>query len=340
MMIALTTRYLGLELDHPIVPGASPLADELDTVLRLEDAGASAIVMRSIFEEQIELEQMAAHRHIDVDLGPEAGRAFVDSPAFALGLDSYLEQIRRIRERTRLGVIGSLNGTTPGGWLEYARRIEQAGAHALELNLYSIAADDQRSATQIEARQIAIVRSVTSSVSLPVGVKLSPFYSALPSFVSALAAAGAQAAVVFNRLYQADIDPERLEAQRTLRLSSPDELLLRLRWLAILSAQPRITARGAPFELAASGGVHEPIHVIKALMAGATVVQAVSSLLIHGPSHLRGLVEGLRHFLEDHEYPSLDALRGNMNLARTPNPSVYERADYIHLLSSWHGRVG
>ncbi len=336
-MIALTTRYLGLELEHPIVPGASPLGDELDTVLRLEDAGAPALVMRSIFEEQVELEQLAAHRHLDLDLGAEASGAFPDTHVFALGLDGYLTQIRRIGERTRLPVIGSLNGTTPGGWLEYAQLIEQAGARALELNLYAIATDDRRSGAEVEADQLTVVREVTGRVGIPVAVKISPTYSALPSFVTALAEAGAQAVVVFNRLYQADIDPVALEAQRTLRLSTPDDLLLRLRWLAILSAQDRRTARGTPLELASSGGVHGPLHAVKALMAGATVVQTVASLLIHGPEHLRSLTDGLRHFLEEQEYPSLEVLRGNMNLARTPDPSAYERADYIHLLSSWHG---
>jgi dihydroorotate dehydrogenase (fumarate) len=332
-MTSLATRYLGLELAQPIVPGASPLADDLDQVLLLEDAGASAIVMRSIFEEQITLEQMAAHRHLDVDLGAEAaGGLFLDTDVFALGLDSYLEQLRRIRQRTSLKVIGSLNGTTPGGWTEYARRIEEAGAHALELNLYSIPSDVRLSASDLEQRQLATVREVTHAVKLPVGVKLSPYYSSLPHFVQSLEDAGAKAAVLFNRFYQADIDAVLLEGARTLYLSTPDELLLRLRWLAIVSPQTRL-------ELAASGGVHAALDVVKAIMAGAQVVQVVSTLLRHGPKQLRVLVDGLTEFLDQEEYTSLAAMRGNMSHARAPNPEAYERADYIHMLSSWHGRT-
>jgi dihydroorotate dehydrogenase (fumarate) len=330
-MTSLATRYLGLELAHPIVPGASPLADDLDQVLLLEDAGAPAIVMRSIFEEQIALEQMAAHRHLDVHAGPEADGVFLDSNVFALGLDTYLEQLRRIRERTSLKVIGSLNGVTPGGWTDYARRIEVAGAHALELNLYVVPADARLSASDLEERQLATVREVARAVSLPIAVKLSPYYSSLPHFVQAVEDAGAKGVVLFNRFYQADIDPVRLEAARTLHLSTPEELLLRLRWLAIVSPQTRL-------ELAASGGVHGPLDVVKAIMAGARTVQVVSTLLRHGAQQLRVLVDGLEKFLDEEEYPSVEAMRGNMNHARSPDPGAYERSDYIQLLSSWHGR--
>ena len=330
-MTSLATRYLGLELAHPIVPGASPLADDLDQVLLLEDAGAPAIVMRSIFEEQIALEQMAAHRHLDVHAGPEADGVFLDSNVFALGLDTYLEQLRRIRERTSLKVIGSLNGVTPGGWTDYARRIEVAGAHALELNLYVVPADARLSASDLEERQLATVREVARAVSVPIAVKLSPYYSSLPHFVQAVEDAGAKGVVLFNRFYQADIDPVRLEAARTLHLSTPEELLLRLRWLAIVSPQTRL-------ELAASGGVHGPLDVVKAIMAGARTVQVVSTLLRHGAQQLRVLVDGLEKFLDEEEYPSVEAMRGNMNHARSPDPGAYERSDYIQLLSSWHGR--
>ncbi|MGO9488707.1 MAG: dihydroorotate dehydrogenase-like protein, partial [Solirubrobacteraceae bacterium] len=298
-MTSLATHYLGLELAHPIIPGASPLADDLDQVLRLEDAGASAIVMRSIFEEQIELEQMAAHRHMDGHVVAEADAGvFPDTNVFALGLDGYLEQLRRIRARTSLKVIASLNGVTPGGWTEYARRLEAAGAHALELNLYSVPTDARLSARDIEERHLVTVHEVTRTVGLPVAVKLSPYYSSLPHFVQALQDAGARGAVLFNRFYQADIDPVLLEAARTLHLSTPDELLLRLRWLAIVSPQTRL-------ELAASGGVHAATDVVKALMAGARVVQVVSTLLRHGPKQLRILIDGLTEFLEEQEYPSL-----------------------------------
>jgi dihydroorotate dehydrogenase (fumarate) len=330
-MTSLATKYLGLDLGCPLIPGASPLADDLDKVLLLEDAGASAIVMRSIFEEQIALEQMAAHRHMDAHVDAEASGVFPDTDVFALGLDAYLDQLRRIRERTSLRVIASLNGVTPGGWTDYARRLEEAGAQALELNLYSVPSDARLSARDLEDRQLATVREVAQAVKVPVAVKLSPYYSSLPHFAAALEDAGARAAVLFNRFYQADIDPVRLEAARTLHLSTPDELLLRLRWLAIVSPQTRL-------ELAASGGVHAPIDAVKAIMAGARVVQVVSALLKHGPAYLRFLIDGLQSFLVEEDYPSLDAMRGNMNHARSPDPEAYERSDYIQLLSSWHGR--
>lgn len=336
-MTSLATRYLGLDLPHPLIPGAGPLADDIDNVLKLEDAGAGAIVMRSVFEEQISLEQLAAHRHIDGHSDAEASSMFPDTHVFALGLDTYLEQIRRIRERTKLKVIGSLNGVTPGGWIEYARSIAQAGANALELNVYAVPTDVNRSANDVEAEEIQTVRAVARTVKLPLAVKLSPYYSSLPHFVSALGTAGAHGVVLFNRVYQADIDPFKLEAERTLHLSTPDELLLRLRWLAILSAQARQGAGGTHFDLSASGGVHSSLDAVKALMAGATTVQMVGTLLKHGAEHFKVILDGVKQFLQEQEYESLDQLRGNMNRARTPNPSAYERADYIHLLMSWHG---
>lgn len=329
-MNTLATEYLGIPLAHPLVVGASPIADDVDRVLAYEDAGACAIVMRSIFEEQIELEQLAAHRHLDALVDAEAASFAPDHAAFALGLDGYLEQLARLRARTRLVVIGSLNGTTPGGWTDYARRIEQAGAHALELNLYAVPADPRRSGPELEAEQLQTVRDVVAAVRVPVAVKLSPFYSSLPHFVTALADTGARGVVLFNRFYQADIDPVRLETVRTLHLSTPDELLLRLRWLAILSPATALS-------LAASGGVHDAHGAIRALMAGAHAVQCVSALLHHGPAHLRAMLDGVARFVAEHEYPSLAAMIGNMNLARCPSPAAYERADYIQLLRGWHG---
>jgi dihydroorotate dehydrogenase (fumarate) len=330
MTASLTTNYLGLELKNPILPGASPLGDDIDTVLKLEDAGAPAIVMRSVFEEQIALEQMAAFKHLDGHVDAEFSNAFPDTDVFALGLDDYLEQVRRIRARTQLKVIGSINGITPGGWIEYAKKIEQAGAAALELNLYAVPSDPKRSAQELEAEQLSTVREVVKAVKVPVAVKLSPYYSSLPHFVRGLEEAGAYGIVMFNRVYQADIDPLKLESQRTLHLSTSEELLLRLRWLAILSPQTKL-------DLSASGGVHTSIDVVKAIMAGAHAVQAVSSLLRQGPGHVRTLIEGLQTFLDTQEFASVREMRGNMNRARSPNPQAYERADYIHILQSWHG---
>lgn len=331
MVTDLTTSWLGLELEHPVFPGASPLVDDLDMVRRLEDAGASCITLHSLFEEQLVAEQLAAHRHLDAwsELNAEAQGWFPSTADFALGPDDYLEQLRRIREAVRVPVIGSLNGTTPGGWTEYARLIEQAGASALELNLYALAADPAQDAHGVEQAQHAVVRQVKAAVSIPVAVKLSPFYSSLPNFARALEADGVAGLVLFNRLYQPDIDPERLALERVLHLSEPAELLLRLRWLAILSAKSRLN-------LAASGGVHDTAHVIKALMAGACAVQVVSELLEHGPRRITALRDGLKLWLEEHEYDSVKQLVGSMNLARSPDPSGYERANYAKLLQGYH----
>lgn len=328
---SLETSYLGLRLTSPIVPGASPLADHIDTVLRLEDAGAPAIGMRSLFEEQLALEEHAVRAHVThAGVGGESTRAFLPESAFAMGLDRYLDQIDRIRRRVSIPVIASLNGTTPGGWVDHARMLEQAGASALELNLYALPSDPDLSAAEIEHAQLEVVRRVVGRIAIPVAVKLSPFYSSLPSFVRAVGDAGARGVVLFNRFYQADIDPVALTTRRTLHLSTSSELTLRLRWLALISPRTKLS-------LAASGGVHEPLDAIKALMAGATVVQVVSTLLLHGPERLRALIEGLRTFLAEEDYRSLDQLRGNMSAARSPDPSAFERADYVQVLSSWHG---
>ncbi|MFW6051351.1 MAG: dihydroorotate dehydrogenase-like protein [Myxococcota bacterium] len=334
MTVDLTTRYLGLTLAHPLMPGASPLVDDLGTVRRLEDAGAAAIVMHSLFEEQLGSEQMAAHHLLD---GPgeahaEAVNYFPSTPEFTLGPNAYLEQLRRIREAVAVPVIASLNGTSLGGWVEYAGLMEQAGAHAVELNLYQLPSDPAVDAGAVEAQQLEVVRAVCKAASIPIAVKLSPFYSALPAFVRALGEAGAAGVVVFNRLYEPDIDPEALDLDRRLELSQPSELLMRLRWLAILSARA-----DEGLSLGATGGVHGPRDALKAVMAGAHGVQMVSALLRHGPGHLRTAIEGLRSWLDEHGYTSIEEARGSMNDARAPDPSAYERVNYLHLLSSWHG---
>lgn len=331
MTADLSTRYLGLDLAHPIVPGASPLADDLDTVRRLEDAGAPAIVMRSLFEEQLVAEQVAAHTLLDApgEAHAEAVSYFPATADYVLGPDSYLDQIRRIREAVDLPVIGSLNGVSPGGWIRHARLIQDAGASALELNMYTLVSNPDIGAAAMEATQLDIVRAIRRELTIPLAVKLSPFYSALPSFVRALETAGADGVILFNRLYEPDIDVETLELDRRLALSHPSELLMRLRWLAILSSRSRL-------DLAASGGVHDWIGALKAVMAGATAVQMVSALLRHGPSRLTEVVDGLQRWLDQHEYHSLAQARASMNDAHAPDPSAFERANYIDLLQSWH----
>lgn len=327
----LSTTYLGLKLAHPIMPGASPMADDLDKVKLLEDAGASAIVMRSLFEEQIIREQMGAEAHIHSYEGAHAEALSYLPPTsvFAMGPDRYLDQLRRIREAVSIPVIASLNGTTPGGWVEYARLMEQAGAHALELNLYTIPTDLDETALVVEERGLAVVGMVAREVKIPVAVKLSPFYSSLPNFAKRLAAEGARGVVLFNRFYQPDIDVEDLDVTHALHLSDSSELNLRLRWLAILSGRTDLS-------LGVSGGVHTAVDAVKALMTGAHAVQTVSALLKRGPTYLRTLIEEVRTWMEEHEYVSVSQLCGSMSLLKSPDPGAYERANYMTLLQSFH----
>jgi dihydroorotate dehydrogenase (fumarate) len=326
----LSTTYLGLDLPHPLMPGASPLVDDLDKVRRLEDAGAAAIVMRSLFEEQLTMEQMATVSHVDAHEGThaEALSYFPGLDTFRLGPDEYLEQLRRVKEAVGLPVIGSLNGTSLGGWLDFAGRIEEAGADALELNVYFLAADPEESGDQVEQRILQMVGAVKERVRVPVVVKISPHFTALANFARRMVSAGADGLVLFNRFYQPDIDVEELEVSRRLRLSDSRELPLRLRWLAILSGRIETS-------LSVSGGVHTAIDAVKAIMTGAHAVLMVSALLEHGPEHLAEVRRGLAEWLEEHEYESLRQMLGSMNLERSPNPSGYERANYMEILQSW-----
>jgi dihydroorotate dehydrogenase (fumarate) len=309
----LTTRYLGLELDHPFMPGASPLADTLDSVRQLEDAGASAIVMRSLFEEQI--------------LHERSG-----SSGCAFGPDRYLEQVRRIKACVSVPVIASINGTTTEGWLKYARLLQRAGADAIEMNFYHLATDPSEDAASVEARLLDIVAVLKESVTIPLAVKLSSFYSSLPNLAARLDSIGAQGLVIFNRFYQAEIDPVHLEMDLQLHLSTSDELPLRLRWLAILSA----SYRGS---LAITGGVHQPIDAVKAIMAGAHAVQMVSALLENGVQHLTAVRDGFERWCDEHGYESIDQLRNSMGLAHASNQRASERKNYLQVLQSWKRAV-
>lgn len=326
----LSTTYMGLTLPHPFMPGASPLVDDIDTVKRLEDAGAAAIVMHSLFEEQISREQIATFLHTERhgESFAEALCYFPSPDRFALGPEEYLEHIGRIKAAVEVPVIASLNGTTLGGWLEYARHMEQAGADALELNVYSLATDPGESGQGIEDRTVEMVRAVKAAVRIPVAVKLSPFYTSLAHFARRLDQAGADGLVIFNRFYQPDVDPEILEATRHLYLSSPLELPLRLRWLAILSERVRPS-------LAVSGGVHGALDAVKAVMTGAHAIQMVSALLRGGPEYLRRVRQETAAWMEEHEYESLAQMRGSMNFMACPDPGVYERANYMLMLQSW-----
>jgi dihydroorotate dehydrogenase (fumarate) len=326
-MATLKTSWLGLELENPLMLGASPLADDLDTVRRLEDAGVAAITMRSLFEEQL----LAERRAIDEELGHANANAPPYAPRpddFVMGPEHYLEHMRRVSEAVRVPVIGSLNGATEGGWLRCAKLIEEAGASALELNLYTLPSDPDRDASSIEAEQLGVVRNVTKALTIPVGVKLSPFYSSLPHFAKRLEAAGAAGVVIFNRLYQPDLDPVNFTLSSMVQLSHPGEVQLRLRWLAILSAKTKLS-------LAMSGGVDDGLAAVKSLMAGANVVQLVSELLRYGPERLTAIRNGLNDWLDANAYLSVEDIIGRMNLARIPDPSGYERANYVKLLQGW-----
>ncbi len=326
----LSTYYLGFKLPHPLMVGAAPLPDGVDTVKRLEDAGAAAVVLPSLFEEQLILEEMATNAAIDTpaESFAEALSYFPRPAEFRLGPGDYLQQIRKIKAAVRIPIIASLNGVTPGGWLDYAKQIVSAGADALELNIYYLATDPDESGESLEQRSAAMVRSVKQAVPVPLAVKLSPFYTALPHFARQLESAGADALVLFNRFYQPDVDVETLEVTRHLELSTSAELLLRLRWLAILSGHVRLS-------LAVSGGVHCAQDALKAIMTGANAVQVVSAILRRGPGELRKMHDEMAAWIEQHEYASLDQMVGSMNLSHSPDPGAYERANYMHILQGW-----
>jgi dihydroorotate dehydrogenase (fumarate) len=333
----LTTQYLGLPLSSPFMPGASPLVDELDNVKRLEDAGASAIVMHSLFEEQVTRDEATTEfeRELYTDAFAEARSYFAEPPQFNIGPEQYIKHLSKIKKAVGVPVIGSLNGTTSGGWTEYAQLIEQAGADALELNVYYISTDPNESAGAVDDRAVEVLKAVRSAVRIPVAVKLSPYYSSLASLAARLQEAGANGLVVFNRFYQPDLNIEDLEVLPRVHLSTSQELLLRLRWLAILSTQRAMS-------LACSGGVQTADDALKAIMCGADAVQLVSSLLRFGIGHLRTIRQEAERWLEEHEYNSVEQLQGSMNLARCPNPSAFERANYMRTLQSWrdtHGSV-
>ena len=326
----LSTKYLGLSLPHPFMPGASPLSSDLDLVRRLEDAGAAAIVMHSLFEEQIVGEELAHYMAVEApgESNAEARSYLPDPRIFALGTQDYLEHIARLKAAVSIPVIASLNGTTPSSWIEYSRLIEQAGADALEINVYHLATDPLETGEDVENRTIEVVAAVRDAIHLPIAVKLSPFYSSLANLARRIEEIGADGLVLFNRFYQPDIDVENLDVIPKLHLSSPAELLLRLRWIAILSGR----YNGS---LAVSGGVHGALDAIKAIMAGAHAVQMVSALLRRGPEVLTRVRQDTERWLEEQGYESLQQMQGNMSYGRSPNPGALERANYMRVLQSW-----
>lgn len=326
----LTTRYMGLTLKHPVVPSASPLSRNLDSMKRLEDAGASAIVMHSLFEEQIDAESHRLDHYLTygTESFAEAIHYFPDLHTYNVGPDDYLELVASAKQSLNIPVIGSLNGVSAGGWTRYARLIQQAGADALELNIYYIPTEPELSGTEVERMYCEVVQEVRQSVTIPVAVKIGPFFTSVPHMARQLEAAGADALVLFNRFYQPDFDLEELDVVPHLVLSDSDELRIPLRWTAILYG--RIQA-----DLAITSGVHTGIDVLKAMMAGAKIAQVASELLHSGVSRIQGILDEMVVWMEEKEYQSVEQMQGSMSQKNVGSPAAFERANYMRTLASW-----
>jgi dihydroorotate dehydrogenase (fumarate) len=330
MTVDLSTRYLGLDLKSPLVASPSPLGHDLEMLRRLEKAGAAAVVLPSLFEEQIEHEAFEVHRVLEAgsESFGEALSYFPELDDYNTGPGPYLDHLSAAKELLRIPVIASLNGASPGGWVRYARQMQDAGADAIELNVYFVATDPSVSSAQVEDRYLELVRAVREVVTIPVAVKVGPYFSSLANMACRLAEAGADGLVLFNRFVQPDIDLETLSVVPEVHLSTSAELLLPLRWIAILHG--RVTA-----SLAATTGVHRPEDVLKLLLAGADVTMTTSAVLRDGPERLRELLIGLRALLEKGEYESVEQLKGSMSQASCPDPEAFERSQYMRALVSY-----
>ena len=327
----LKTSYLGMTLRTPLVPSASPLSENLDNIKRMEDAGAAAVVMHSLFEEHISFERHQFLHHLShgTESYPEALSYFPEMHELAVGPESYLDEIMAAKAAVSVPVIASLNGSTVGGWTDYARRIEEAGADALELNIYWIPTDSQLTGAEVERRYLEIVSHVKRVVSIPVAVKLSPFFSNFANMATQLVEQGAKALVLFNRFYQPDIDLELLDVNPNLLLSSPMAMRLPLRWIALLYG--RLKA-----DLAATSGIHTGRDVVKMLMVGADVTMLCSALIRRGIPYLSLIEQELAEWLEEHEYDSVEQLKGSLSQLKCPTPEAFERAQYIRgIATSW-----
>ena len=321
----LATNYLGLELASPFVVGASPLCDNVHVARRLEKAGAGALVMRSLFEEQLD----PPARRVSIALAASSGsEEFPEFADYQLSPERYLRQLANLKAAVSIPIIASLNGAQPGAWTEFATRLERAGADAIELNFYRVVTDVNVAADQIETEILETVGLIVEAVEIPVAVKLSPFHTAIAQLAVALELEGAAGVVLFNRFYQPDVNTTELEVETILHTSEPEEALLRLRWLAILSPTLRCS-------LAATGGFHTVDDAIKAFLTGAHAVQLVSVLLRHGPATLAAMVQGLQRWMGAQGYDSLEEFRGLLNLRGCRDASVFERANYIRTLQSW-----
>jgi dihydroorotate dehydrogenase (fumarate) len=326
----LSTTYLGLNLRTPLVPSASPLSEDIGNIRRMEDAGAAAVVLYSLFEEQLVLDKYELHHHLTegTESFAEALTYFPEPGEFHLGPEGYLEHIRKAKAAVGIPVIASLNGTSLGGWTSYAKQMQEAGADALELNVYYIPTDVQQTAEQVEQTYLDILQAVKAAVSIPVALKLGPFFSNMARMARRLDDAGANALVLFNRFYQPDIDLEALEVRPHVLLSTPQALRLPLTWIGILYGRIRA-------DMAATSGVHQAEDVIKLLMVGANVTMLCSALLQHGIEHIRAVEHGVREWMEAHEYTSVRQMRGSMSQRNVADASAFERAHYISSLHSY-----
>ncbi len=330
MSVDMRTRYLGLDLRNPIVASASPMTGSIESLKRLEQAGVGAVVLPSLFEEQIEHEEMATHNLMlyGAELSPEAQGFFPEMQHYDTGADTYLKLVGEARKALSVPVIASLNGHTPGGWTRIARQLEEAGADAIELNVYFLAADPADSGAAVEQRYLDLVASVRAITKVPVAVKVAPYFSAMASMAVRLAKAGASGLVLFNRFVQPDIMLDELEVAPHLVLSTSDELRLALRWIAILHG--RVEA-----SLAATGGAHTPEDVLKLLLAGADCVMIASSLLRKGPQHVDTLVRGVQAWMSERDYDSVAQMKGSLSQQSCPDPDAFERANYMKALKSY-----
>jgi dihydroorotate dehydrogenase (fumarate) len=326
----LKTKYLGLELRNPLVASASPMCKELDLLKRMEDSGAGAIVLHSLFEEQINAEQNALDDFLwqGTDVGAESTTVFADLPEYQIGPEAYLEHVRKAKAALKIPVIASLNGVAVGGWVRYAKMMEDAGADGLELNIYFLPTDADLPGSIIERYYTELVATLSSTVRIPVSVKLAPFFSNTANMVKLLEKSGASGVVLFNRFYQPDFDLENLEVVPSLQLSRSEELKLRLHWTAILCGRTKV-------DIAITGGVHTAEDVVKSMMAGAKVACMTSAILENGPEHFATVKRNLIDWMEKHEYESIEQMQGAMSHRNVRNPAAFERNNYLKVLSSY-----
>jgi dihydroorotate dehydrogenase (fumarate) len=326
----LSTNYMGLSLKNPLVISPSPLCQKIDNIRKMEDSGAAAVVLHSLFEEQITLESKELDRYLTqgTESFAESLSYFPDLGDYRIGPEEYLEHVRQAKDAVDIPIIGSLNGVSTGGWTEYAKAIENAGAHALELNIYYIPTSVEMTSQQVEGMYTELVRNIKKSIDIPVAVKLSPYFSSMPQMARQLDVAGADALVLFNRFYQPDLDLENLRVAPNLELSTSSELRLRLRWVAILFGH--VLA-----DMAITGGIHTAEDALKAITAGANAAMMTSALLVNGIEHLAEVRSGMEQWMEKHKYDSISQMRGSLSQRSIAEPAAFERANYMKVLGSY-----